>query len=634
MAVQEFVRIKFTGNLNMRFRLPELLRHRVGPGQGTMRVHVRSVELDRSTCELERFLLPIASAKHARMRNMLDGMHVGQSAISRHELRCSCNYLGELNRQSVPVLRIKGSDQRLAAQPSVVHADRDIGLLRKATQAIGRQVDVEGHGDAPDDAPLRFEPVVEAQLEAIAPDEEAAVELLQHDGQLDSLLRLIGEHLDLVPRVFVLVRAGRWMERHIGHLPFPELDQRGKQELAKTQHEMRLVRIDLGNIDTLQRQHQPYLVRAHRNDRARGRRRRQLREADRLGERRLGTRSRDLPFALVSPHLDLGNKLLRRGRGLHAIFFVEQVPQRSVNAQGLRGSATARMSAHQAAARIFMSGIEVDDGFGKVTCLQRIVLILGQSSFQSAQQAIAQGLAFGEHPNSERRIKILEAGEQIIRKVLPFEKQRMHLALFRRADHGPHIHVDRSALESDILGGNTQTATASIGKNLAQLPNDLTQHATRLRLARLAPQQPNQPFACFHQRFTERDVAQNRAQLQALDLKLTAIAPKRNGTEQGKLRRELRFHLLLPRQRYHNLFSSSPLWGPALGVPLSCRIATLSIREATRRRPLQIPTCRFRERAIARRCSAIRMADENPALWKRQRPTNQVLPSMKERIIW
>ena len=88
------------------------------------------------------------------MGDVLDRMNIRQSAIGRDKLRGRRDDLGELRPETIPVLRIEGADQRLVPQPSVVYPERDIGLLGQTAETLGRQVHVERHRDATNDASL------------------------------------------------------------------------------------------------------------------------------------------------------------------------------------------------------------------------------------------------------------------------------------------------------------------------------------------------------------------------------------------------------------------------------------------------------------------------------------------------
>ena len=65
---------------------------------------------------------------------MLDRVQVGQSAIGRNKAGRRADDLCELLPQLRPVLRIESANPCLAAQPSIVKPDRDVGPLGKPAQ--------------------------------------------------------------------------------------------------------------------------------------------------------------------------------------------------------------------------------------------------------------------------------------------------------------------------------------------------------------------------------------------------------------------------------------------------------------------------------------------------------------------
>src|SRR5438309_1479253 len=110
------------------------------------------------------------------MGDMLDRVQVCQSAIGRNKAGCRADDLCELLPQLRPVLRIEGANACLAAQPPIVKPNRDVRPLREPTEPFRRQIYIEGHSNAANDAPLRIEPVAQRELEPVAPDVNAAVQ--------------------------------------------------------------------------------------------------------------------------------------------------------------------------------------------------------------------------------------------------------------------------------------------------------------------------------------------------------------------------------------------------------------------------------------------------------------------------
>src|SRR5262249_6232323 len=108
--------------------------------------------------------------------------------------------------------------------------------------------------DASNDAMLRVEPVGQAQLEPLAPDVEAGGQRLQGQGEQENVALLAGEYLDLVAFVSVGRRPARpHLERNVGYMPLAEFDERGDQELTKSDDEVHQIGLDLPRIDGLQR---------------------------------------------------------------------------------------------------------------------------------------------------------------------------------------------------------------------------------------------------------------------------------------------------------------------------------------------------------------------------------------------
>src|SRR5215468_919678 len=127
---------------------------------------------------------------------------------------------------------------------------------------------VERHRDTLNDPLLRVEPSVEIELETVAPDVKTGGQRLQNQCELQDLPVLAGQDLDLVAFIVRVRRAiGRGLEWQIGDVPLAELDQRGDQELAKSDHEMSFVGLDLLRVDGLEREQKARLRLACQSER-------------------------------------------------------------------------------------------------------------------------------------------------------------------------------------------------------------------------------------------------------------------------------------------------------------------------------------------------------------------------------
>jgi hypothetical protein len=98
----------------------------------------------------------------------------------------------------MPAFRIVFEMQTLPAEPAVVHVERNVGFACQPHQPLGRQLHVQRHRDPPNDTLLGFEPVIEAEAKAFAPDIDTHRIVFQHHHHVDFGAGLIGGGFDTV----------------------------------------------------------------------------------------------------------------------------------------------------------------------------------------------------------------------------------------------------------------------------------------------------------------------------------------------------------------------------------------------------------------------------------------------------
>ena len=149
--------------------------------------------------------------------------------------------------------------------------------------------------------------------------------------------------------------------------------------------------------------------------------------------------------------LDLGHQRLRLGGRLHVVVFRQQVPQRLVDSERPRHVAGGEAGPHQPPAGLLVGRIDIEQCLGELALLRRSLGCGLQSRFQRVLQAVAQHVALGDQPDAERRVDFLEADEQLLGKMLPFQQQRMHPAGPDRRQHVVHVDVDGVGPEADLV---------------------------------------------------------------------------------------------------------------------------------------------------------------------------------------
>ena len=128
------------------------------------------------------------------------------------------------------------------------------------------------------------------------------------------------------------------------------------------------------------------------------------RRAVRSGRRRRRRQGRIVKL----PVLDIGDQLLGLDRGLHPVFFVEDVPQRLVDAQRAGQVTFFGARLHGVAARFLVGRIETDDGLCQLPPVRRIEADILEAGLERAQDPVMEVLPLGQQPDAKRRVDIVE----------------------------------------------------------------------------------------------------------------------------------------------------------------------------------------------------------------------------------
>jgi hypothetical protein len=72
-----------------------------------------------------------------------------------------------------------------------------------------------------------------------------------------------------------------------------------------------------------------------------------------------------------------------------------------------------------------------------------------QTRFEVPHQSFVDGLTLGQHPDTERRIEIVQPFEQPLVQLLDIEQQRMDATVFRQLKHALDIHFDLPGVDAD-----------------------------------------------------------------------------------------------------------------------------------------------------------------------------------------